>query len=120
LTIGEDELDRALKVMNRHGVWLVLFGRFVPVLRALIALPAGMARMPLRKFMFFLVLGALIYNSVQVTIGMILGRNWQAILGVLEQYEGLVLALGILVGVVIVIVWLVRWRAQQLKNPIDA
>lgn len=120
VTLSETELDRALGLVNRHGAWLVMFGRFVPVLRALIALPAGISRMPLRRFLFFLTLGAWMYNSVQVIIGMILGENWPSILSFIDQYEGLLVMIGTALAIAGVTIWLVRWRAQtQLQRIKD-
>ncbi len=121
LTITDVELDRALHLVNRYGVWLVLFGRFIPVVRALIALPAGMARMPLRKFLFFLTLGALLYNTVQITIGLFLGEHWEVILSFIDEYEVALMIVGAVALAVGLIVVIARWRWQaSVKNAIDA
>lgn len=117
LMVGERELDRALALMNQHGGWLIVFGRFVPVLRAFIALPAGMAKIPLRKFLVLLTLGSFLYNAVQVGIGILVGDNWSVILALIDQYEGVLIVAGIIAASAGFIVVMLRWR---IKNPIDA
>lgn len=87
LLLSEADLDRALRVLDRYGVLLISLGRFIPVVRALIALPAGMNRMPLPKFLFFVSLGSVLYNSALVTVGMQMGTRWPELLYLIERYE---------------------------------
>ncbi len=93
LLLAEADLDRALSIINRYGILLVTLGRFIPFIRTLIALPAGMNRMPLPRFIFFVMLGSLMYNSLLVFLGMQLEENWGEVLVWIEQYEVLVYTL---------------------------
>lgn len=116
LTISERELDRALAAFSRYGGLLVVFGRFIPIIRALIALPAGMSRMPLRRFILFITLGSVLYNSVQVLIGAFLGENWTQMLTFVEQYEDLVIVGAAALIVALVVFWYARSRTR-LREP---
>nr|MDQ3328133.1 DedA family protein [Chloroflexota bacterium] len=53
LFLREADVDRAEVWFIRHGAKAVLFGRLVPVVRSLVSLPAGVARMPLLQFVLF-------------------------------------------------------------------
>ena len=55
--IHPDDLDRADAWFARYGSWAVFLARMVPLLRALINYPAGVARMPLGRFLLFSTLG---------------------------------------------------------------
>lgn len=115
--LGEADLDRALAVLARYGVLLVSLGRFVPVVRALIALPAGMNRMPLPRFVCFVTLGSLLYNSALVTLGAALGARWEEVLGFIGLYEDL-----ILIGLALLVVAFIalRLRARAQKSAVGA
>lgn len=81
-------LDRTEAFFARHGEISTFVGRLLPVARHLISIPAGMARMDLRRFVAFTALGASIWCAVLVYIGWFLGRH-EAVLreGVVKAYS---------------------------------
>jgi membrane protein DedA with SNARE-associated domain len=81
----ESDFDRTERWFARHGTKAVFFGRMVPLFRSLISLPAGIERMPMWQFLSLTTLGSLIWNSVFVVAGYLLGANWQ----VMDQYAGI-------------------------------
>lgn len=68
-------LDRACEVFNRYGGVTTFVCRLIPVIRQLISIPAGLARMPLGKFTLFTGLGAGIWTVILAAIGYVLGRS---------------------------------------------
>jgi membrane protein DedA with SNARE-associated domain len=102
-------------------VALVLFGRFVPFVRALIALPASMNRMPLPRFVFFVTLGSLLYNTVLVYIGIQLQGNWLAVMRWIERYETLVLVgmIGLTTGFIAVRLHRMRTDSSQAITAVS-
>ena len=62
-------LDRASELFNRYGAMTTFVCRLLPVIRQLISIPAGLAKMPLKPFTFFTTLGAGIWNVILVAIG---------------------------------------------------
>ena len=68
-------LDRACEVFNRYGGVTTFVCRLVPVIRQLISIPAGLARMPLGKFTLFTGLGAGIWTTILAAVGYALGRS---------------------------------------------
>ncbi|HEX4815114.1 MAG TPA: DedA family protein [Nonomuraea sp.] len=69
----------------RHGRKTVFFGRMIPVFRSLISVPAGVQRMPLPTFTLLTTAGSLIWNTIFVLAGYLLGENWSLV----ESYVGI-------------------------------
>jgi membrane protein DedA with SNARE-associated domain len=94
----------------KHGRKTVFFGRMIPIFRSLISVPAGVERMPLLSFTLLTATGSLIWNTIFVMAGYLLGENWSLV----EAYVGIgskvVLALVVLALVVFVGVRLAERR----------
>jgi membrane protein DedA with SNARE-associated domain len=73
--IKPQALDKAETFFRRHGEIGTFIGRLVPVVRQLISIPAGMARMRLDRFVGYTTLGAGVWCLILTYIGYILGRN---------------------------------------------
>ncbi len=73
--IKQASLDRAEAFFRRHGEISTFIGRLIPVIRQLISLPAGLARMRLDRFALYTSIGAGIWCLVLTAIGWYLGRN---------------------------------------------
>jgi membrane protein DedA with SNARE-associated domain len=73
--LSERSLERAERFFAAHGEISTLVGRLLPVVRHLISIPAGIARMPLPRFILFTGLGAFAWCAVLTWIGYFLGRH---------------------------------------------
>ena len=73
--VKPEALDRACEVFNRYGNVTTFVCRLVPVIRQLISIPAGLARMPLARFTLFTGLGAGIWTTILAAVGYALGRS---------------------------------------------
>jgi membrane protein DedA with SNARE-associated domain len=71
-----DDVDKADAWFHRYGTWAVFFGRMVPMVRSLVSIPAGTTGMPLGRFALLTTAGSLIWNTVFVVAGYLLGANW--------------------------------------------
>ncbi|MGW0894204.1 DedA family protein [Saccharopolyspora sp. NPDC002578] len=90
------DVDRTEAWFAKHGVKAVFLGRMIPLFRSFISLPAGVEKMPLPTFVLFTALGSLIWNTLFVVAGYLLGENWYLV----EQYAGVVSK--VVVGAVVV------------------
>ena len=73
--LSEHSLQRAERYFAAHGEISTLVGRLLPVIRHLISIPAGIARMPLGRFVTYTAIGAFAWCAVLTGIGYFLGRN---------------------------------------------
>ena len=73
------DLDRADAWFADHDAGAVFIGRFIPVVRSLISIPAGVERMPLGRFVVLTALGSGLWNTVFVVLGYQLGARWHQI-----------------------------------------
>jgi membrane protein DedA with SNARE-associated domain len=73
------DLDNASAWFQRHGHGVVFFGRFVPIVRSMVSLPAGAQRMPLLPFIVFTAAGSAIWNGALVGAGYGLGTQYRRI-----------------------------------------
>ena len=73
--VKPEPLERACEVFNKYGAATTFVCRLVPVIRQLISIPAGIARMPLGSFTLFTGLGAGIWTVVLALVGFGLGRS---------------------------------------------
>lgn len=80
LFLNEHHLELTERWFHRHGGITIFIGRFIPVVRHLISIPAGIGKMPLLPFCAYTLVGATIWNSILLWAGMWLGDNWQVIL----------------------------------------
>jgi len=117
----ETSLDRAEEFFRRHGEMSIFAGRLIPVIRHLISLPAGVARMRLDRFALFTTIGAGIWCAVLTYIGWYLGSRPELVADLdtaIRQRTGLATAitLPILALMVGVYVWRQR-RSVGLRDP---
>lgn len=67
--INQRKVEQAEKFFDKHGAISTLVGRMIPAIRQLISIPAGLARMNLFSFILYTCIGACIWNSILVGIG---------------------------------------------------
>jgi membrane protein DedA with SNARE-associated domain len=79
LLLTHKDLDRAEAWFDRHGDPLVLFGRFIPLLRSFVSFAAGLAEMAFAKFMVFTVIGCGIFITAQTLLGYSLGSTYDSV-----------------------------------------
>lgn len=81
------DIEKAERFFAKHGGKAVFFGRFVPGIRSVISLPAGLADMPVLRFVIFTALGSGLWNALLVGVGMVLQSRWRDLLGYLDTFE---------------------------------
>jgi len=106
---SHERLATTERWFNRHGTNVVLLARFVPLLRTLIAFPAGIVRMEPKRFLAYSAVGILVWDIALVYIGFLAGQNSARISSILESYF---LPLGL---ASIVIVAVVAYRSFRKK-----
>lgn len=103
LFLKEKDIDKADEWFDNKGNKSVFFCRFVPIVRSLISIPAGMSEMPMGKFIIYTICGSMIWNTILICLGYKLGDNWEYVLTILDKYQMVVIViLVIILGYVII------------------
>lgn len=113
LRVKKEDIYRADAWFDKHGNKAVFFCRMIPLIRSLISIPAGMSGMKWTPFLFYTTLGTLIWNTVLVMLGVMLGDNWESILEFLDVYSTIAYAVIALAIVVLFIMYLQRFRKNK-------
>ena len=74
-----EDYDKTVAFMDRHGYKAIFFGRFVPGIRSLISIPAGLYAMPIGMFTLLTAIGCGIWNTLFISFGYFMGSNWTVI-----------------------------------------
>ncbi len=115
--LTERSLERSERFFQAHGEISTLIGRMIPVVRHLISIPAGLARMPLPRFITYTGLGALIWCSILTWVGWFLGQHEDALPSAqeIQRYatKALLIVIPALIVVALVYTWWYRRRAAR-------
>ena len=111
--IRAHHLELADGWFQRWGLWAVLIGRVLPVVRTYISFPAGLARIELGRFSLLTFVGALPWCAALALAGYTLGKNYDRISGPIEK-GAIVVALLV---VVVVVIWYWRGRSTAPSQP---
>lgn len=93
------DLQKTHAFFAKYGERIILISRFIPVVRQFISIPAGAAKMSLRKFCLYTFIGSAFWNAAMLGIGYSLGANW-SVVGEYSKYID-VLILVILIGLIV-------------------
>jgi membrane protein DedA with SNARE-associated domain len=105
-TVNSAEIDVATDWFRRFGPAIVFFGRMLPLIRTLISVPAGLAKMPFWQFALFSGLGAFLFNGVLVGAGYILAEHYDLVEGFIDPLTYIVLG-----GIVVTYLYrVVTWK----------
>jgi len=107
LLLRPNEVERAHAWFEKHGEAAVFWARFVPLARAFISLPAGVARMPFWRFTLYTFLGVIPWCFGLAGAGLALGANWHT---VVHWFLPISIAIGI-----VLVAWLVVWARRRIK-----
>lgn len=96
LGFKKDDVKKSIAWFDKHGVKAIFFGRCIPVVRSLISIPAGIAKVNMRTFLTLTTLGSLIWNSILIFLGSYMGAQWEQIVLIFEEYSLVVITLFII------------------------
>ena len=115
LRLKASDIESADHWFDTKGNKTVFFCRFIPIVRSLISIPAGMSEMPMAKFLIYTTFGSLIWNSVLTIIGVKVGDNWESILGIFDNFSHIVLIILIILFVLIVCIFYYKRLHKKKK-----
>jgi len=104
------DLDRAEAWFARHGDPLVLFGRFIPLLRSFVSFAAGLGEMAIGQFVAFTLIGCALWCTALASLGFALGSSYKH---VLKAFSDVGYLLAVLAVIAVVVLFLHRLRAVR-------
>ncbi|MDF2787946.1 MAG: DedA family protein [Neobacillus sp.] len=110
LRLTKEDLYRADSWFDKYGIWTVFFCRFIPLIRSLISIPAGMAKMNFWLFITFTTLGTIIWNTVLINLGARVGENWEVIAQRMDQYSNYLYVL-----LFILLIFVIGWQRKRRR-----
>lgn len=110
------DLDKTEAFFEKHGAWTIFIGRFIPVVRHLISIPAGVARMNFGSFLFQTFLGASAWGGGLMIVGYILGANWERVAKVAKRIDLVIAICIVLTLVALAVRFVARRRAQRIAT----
>ncbi|MGH3694699.1 MAG: DedA family protein [Pseudonocardiaceae bacterium] len=79
IMVSQGDLDRGERLFRDHGSKIVLLGRMVPIIRSIVSVPAGVAGMPIPRFVLLTAIGSGIWNALFIGLGWYLRENYAVI-----------------------------------------
>lgn len=111
LLLNPRDLEWTERYFNRkQGLITVFIARFIPVVRHLISIPAGMGRMPLLPFTLVSTVGATLWNGFLLYCGMQLRNRWTLVQHYSHQID---IVIVVLAAALVLWFFSVRWRRRQ-------
>lgn len=107
LRLTKEDVRKADAWFDKYGPWTVFFCRFIPLIRSLISVPAGMSGMNQWLFLVLTTIGTLIWNLVLVLVGAKVGDNWHQIVNYMDVYSNFMYAV-IAIGIIVFVIWFIR------------
>ena len=115
LRIKNEDIDKADHWFDTKGNKTVFFCRFIPIVRSLISIPAGMSQMPMGKFLIYTTVGSTIWNTVLIVAGNLVGEKWEDILQIFSDYSHITLVVLIIIFIIGVVLF---YRSKSKKTKV--
>jgi membrane protein DedA with SNARE-associated domain len=112
LLLNPEHLEWTERWFSRHGSWTIFVSRFIPVVRHLISIPAGLGRMRIVPFCAYTLIGATMWNTFLLYCGYKLRQNWRLVQQYSHELDIVVCVLIVVAGVWFVVTHLRRARAM--------
>jgi membrane protein DedA with SNARE-associated domain len=114
ITVSSKDIISSKNWFDKYGNKAVLLGRLVPVIRTLISIPAGIARMPLLPFLIYSTIGTVLWTTFLTGTGYLLGKNYTLVDKYLSPVSKIVL-----IAIIIAVVTFFALRILKQKKQVQ-
>lgn len=115
LFLKEGDIDKASNWFSKKGNKTVFLCRFIPIVRSLISIPAGINKMKLSKFFVYTICGSMIWNTILICLGYKFGENWPVVSEALNEYSFVIKLLLFSVLIIWIFKHLKREKSQKIN-----
>ncbi len=118
ILIRPEDIARTEQFFEKYGARTIFIARFLPVVRHIISIPAGIARMNLAKFLPLTFAGASIWGGGLMILGYQLGENWQGVVRTWKKFDLLFAGVIVLTLVFFAVRFLRKRRLARTSEPV--
>ena len=111
LKIKPSDIEKCDKWFDEKGNKSVFFGRFIPVIRSIISIPAGMSEMSFSKFLIYTTSGSICANSVLAILGYYAGDKKDYIIGMIDKVSYILF----LIIVIIIVYYIYKFYKNKRR-----
>lgn len=111
--LRKDDVRKAENWFVKYDNKAIFFCRFVPIVRSLISIPAGMSKMSLKLFVLLTSIGTFIWNVILIYLGRLAGETWGIVASYVEFYSMIVV---VVLGVIALISGYVFIKKRFISN----
>ncbi|EQC2226623.1 DedA family protein [Listeria monocytogenes] len=115
LRLKESDIERAENFFLKYGSWAVFLCRMIPLIRSLISIPAGMTKMKMSKFLILTTAGSLLWNTILIGLGAMLGESWSEIVVFMDSFSTIIYS----IIAILVVVGLGFFFRARFKKTLD-
>ncbi|EPC5085415.1 DedA family protein [Listeria monocytogenes] len=115
LRLKESDIERAENFFLKYGSWAVFLCRMIPLIRSLISIPAGMTKMKMSRFLILTTAGSLLWNTVLIGLGAMLGESWSEIVVFMDSFSTIIYS----IIAILVVVGLGFFLRARFKKTLD-
>ncbi|ENI8396439.1 DedA family protein [Listeria monocytogenes] len=115
LRLKESDIERAESFFLKYGSWAVFLCRMIPLIRSLISIPAGMTKMKMSNFLILTTAGSLLWNTVLIGLGAMLGESWSEIVVFMDSFSTIIYS----IIAILVVVGLGFFFRARFKKTLD-
>lgn len=106
--------------LGRYGDKVILVNRFLPGVRSVISLVAGVGGMPARRIAPYALISAAVWDGLLISSGVLAGAHWEAAVALLKTYNRIVGAVLVIVaGVALAVVYRRRRQSRRKASTIN-
>lgn len=113
LHLRKEDIKRAGKWFNQYGNKAVFICRFVPIVRSLISIPAGISKMKMSIFLSLTTIASFIWNIVLIYLGRVAGKSWHNIVDYIDFYTSIVIIVFLSIAIIFGAIFIKR---RFIKN----
>ena len=99
--LKKENTEKSMKHFQKNGYKSIFFGRFIPIIRSFISIPAGLSKMDIRLFLLLTWIGSFIWNTIFVIAGFILQDNWDTLANFFDKYSFFIFLIAIILYIII-------------------
>ena len=109
LRLKKEDIIKSTDNFEKNGNITVFYSRFIPIIRSLISIPAGINKMKFSLFLIYTIIGSFIWNTVLCGLGNLVGENYMMVANIFSKYSKLIL--------ILLIIWLLyKFVYKKIKK----